>query len=50
MWQKLQKLDKVKNISMLHQFVKGKVYVFIDAENVFYSQQKLWAGNFRMKS
>jgi len=41
MWQKLQKLDKVKNISMLHQFVKGKVYVFIDAENVFYSQQTL---------
>ncbi len=26
---------------MLHQFVKGKVYVFIDAENVFYSQRTL---------
>ncbi|MBU2578923.1 NYN domain-containing protein [Patescibacteria group bacterium] len=26
---------------MLRQFVKGKVYVFIDAENVFYSQRTL---------
>jgi uncharacterized LabA/DUF88 family protein len=26
---------------MLQQFVKGKVYVFIDAENVFYSQRTL---------
>jgi len=26
---------------MLHQFVKGRVYVFIDAENVFYSQRTL---------
>ena len=26
---------------MISQFVKGKVYVFIDAENVFYSQRTL---------
>jgi len=26
---------------MLHQFIKGKVYVFIDAENVFYAQRTL---------
>ncbi|HEY4497949.1 MAG TPA: NYN domain-containing protein [Candidatus Paceibacterota bacterium] len=26
---------------MLHNFVKGRVYVFIDAENVFYSQRTL---------
>ncbi|MDZ4299873.1 MAG: NYN domain-containing protein [Candidatus Sungbacteria bacterium] len=26
---------------MLSQFIKGKVYVFIDAENVFYSQRTL---------
>lgn len=26
---------------MLHNFIKGKVYVFIDAENVFYSQKTL---------
>ncbi len=26
---------------MLHQFVKGKVYVFIDAANILYSQQTL---------
>ena len=26
---------------MLSQFVKGKVYVFIDGENLFYSQQTL---------
>ena len=26
---------------MLHQFIKGRVYVFIDAENVFYSQRTL---------
>lgn len=26
---------------MLHNFVKGKVYVFIDAENVFYAQRTL---------
>jgi uncharacterized LabA/DUF88 family protein len=26
---------------MLHQFIKGRVYVFIDASNVFYSQQTL---------
>ena len=24
---------------MLHQFVKGRVYVFIDVENVFYAQR-----------
>ena len=26
---------------MLHQFVHGRVYVFIDAENVFYAQRTL---------
>lgn len=26
---------------MLHNFIKGKVYIFIDAENVFYSQRTL---------
>jgi uncharacterized LabA/DUF88 family protein len=26
---------------MISQFIKGKVYVFIDAENVFYSQRTL---------
>jgi uncharacterized LabA/DUF88 family protein len=26
---------------MLRQFIKGRVYVFIDAENVFYSQRTL---------
>ncbi|MBI3442906.1 MAG: NYN domain-containing protein [Candidatus Sungbacteria bacterium] len=26
---------------MLHQFIKGRVYVFIDAENVFYAQRTL---------
>ncbi len=26
---------------MLRQFIKGKVYVFIDAENVFYAQRTL---------
>jgi len=26
---------------MLHKFIKGKVYVFIDAENVFYCQRTL---------
>jgi len=26
---------------MLHNFIKGKVYVFIDAENVFYAQRTL---------
>lgn len=26
---------------MLHKFIKGKVYVFIDAENVFYTQRTL---------
>jgi uncharacterized LabA/DUF88 family protein len=26
---------------MLNKFIKGKVYVFIDAENVFYSQRTL---------
>lgn len=26
---------------MLHQFVKGRVYVFIDAANILYSQQTL---------
>ena len=26
---------------MLHKFTKGRVYVFIDAENVFYSQRTL---------
>lgn len=26
---------------MLHQFIKGRVYVFIDAENLFYSQRTL---------
>lgn len=26
---------------MLHQSIKGRVYVFIDAENVFYSQRTL---------
>lgn len=40
LWRKLQKLDKVR-VLMLRQFVKGKVYVFIDAENVFYSQRTL---------
>lgn len=26
---------------MIHKFIKGKVYVFIDVENVFYSQRNL---------
>jgi len=26
---------------MLNNFIKGRVYVFIDAENVFYSQRTL---------
>lgn len=26
---------------MLHQFIKGKVYIFIDAENLFYAQRTL---------
>lgn len=26
---------------MLHNFVKGRIYVFVDAENVFYSQRTL---------
>lgn len=28
-------------INMIKQFIKGRVYVFIDAENVFYSQRTL---------
>ncbi len=26
---------------MIHKFIKGKVYVFIDVENIFYSQRNL---------
>ena len=26
---------------MLNKFIKGKVYVFIDVENIFYSQRNL---------
>jgi len=26
---------------MLHPFIKGRVYIFIDAENVFYAQRTL---------
>jgi len=26
---------------MLHQFISGRVYVFIDVENVFYAQRTL---------
>lgn len=34
-------LLKLKNTFMLRQYVKGRVYVFVDAENVFYSQRTL---------
>lgn len=26
---------------MIHKFIKGKIYVFIDVENIFYSQRNL---------
>jgi len=37
----LDKVGAAQIINMINQFVKGRVYVFIDAANILYSQQTL---------